>query len=102
MLAKNTRISAATVAVALITALLLALMATPAKPAKAAEPQSYLQLISLFGQETEDSAADDPYLRVWGNVVWSSINMDANDSANLQGLPEIPFPYNGSISVALF
>jgi hypothetical protein len=102
MLSKNTRISAATVAVALVTALLLALLATPAKPAKAAEPQSYLQLISLVCHETEDTfGADEPYLRVGGNVVWSG-SLNDNDSANLQGLPEIPFPHTGSISVALF
>jgi hypothetical protein len=101
MLVKSTRLLA-TIAVSLATALLLALLVTPAKPAKAAEPQSYLQLISLICRDTEDTwGADEPYLRVDGNTVWSG-RLNTNDSANLQGSPEIPFGYTGSINVELF
>jgi hypothetical protein len=76
----------------LATALLLTLLAVSTAPRPAAAHQiTQLHLVSLKCIETEDwLGADNPYLRVNGQKVWSG-RLNDGQTANLTHLSPIPF-----------
>lgn len=88
MFAKNTKLPVATVAVALITGLLmtlwLALMPAPAQ----AQPGDVLRLISIKCIDREDTGADEAGIKVDGVIVWGhgETNMDNGSVVNLSGI----------------
>jgi len=99
MLAKNTRASVTTVAVALITgvivALLVALMPTPAQ----AQSGDVLRLLSIHVRDItndEGDGADEPYIEVDGNNVWDAGNTNDHLSSGTTRRIDVSVPISGA------
>ncbi len=87
---------------ALLAFVLLPLLAVAVTPgaASAQATTRYLKLVSLQCITTEDwTGADEPYLNVGGNTVWSG-SLNDSQSANLTGLSATPF--FGQIEIELY
>lgn len=87
---------------ALLALALLALLTVAVTPgAVSAQTNTrYLKLVSLQCLTTEDwTGADEPYLNVGGNTIWSG-SLNDNQSANLNALAATPF--YGQIEIELY